>query len=90
VMAFSVRNSKQVVVFSEELLNLGGIFSTSNDYQDIAQLVLDRLEQAQDKEMIPGPDIVYPDRFILWINPVMAQRLNLKIPGQYKKYERAF
>lgn len=90
VMTFSVRNSKQVVVFNEELLNLGGLFSTGNDYEDIAQQVLDRLEQAHDKEEIPGPDVVYPDKMVLRINSVMAQRLNLKIPKKYKKFEHAF
>jgi len=87
VMTFSVRNSKQVAVFSDELLNLGGLFSTVSDYQDIAQHVLDRLEKAQIKETIPGPDLVYLDKLNLRINSVMAQRLSLKIPEQFKKYE---
>jgi len=88
VMTFSVRNSKLVEVFSEELLDLGGIFSSASEPQDIAQQVLDRLEQAQHKETIPGPDIVYLDKATLRINAVMAQRLSLEIPQQYKKYER--
>ncbi|HEY5993525.1 MAG TPA: ABC transporter substrate binding protein [Gallionellaceae bacterium] len=88
VMTFSVRNSKQVVVFSDELLNLGGLFSVTSDYRNIVQLVLDRLEKAQGKEDVPGPDIVYLDRAILTINPVMAQRLNLEIPEHYKKYAK--
>lgn len=87
VMTFSVRNSKQVAVFSEELLGLGGLFSATSDHQNIAQQVLERLDQAQDKDSIPGPDIVYPDKSVLSINPVMAQRLNLEIPEQYNKYE---
>jgi ABC-type uncharacterized transport system substrate-binding protein len=90
VMAFSVRNSKQVAVFNDELLNLGGLFSAGDDYQDIAQKVLERLQQAQDKEAIPGPDIVYPDKVTLRINSVMAERLNLTIPPQYRKHEQAF
>ena len=89
VMTFSVRNKKQVAVFSEELLNLGGLFSTVTDPQNIAQQVLDRLEQAQQKETIPGPNIVYPDKLILTINPVMAQRLNLDVPESYRRYEHA-
>ena len=89
VMTFSMRNSKQVAVFSEELLSLGGLFSTTSDHQDIAQQVLIRLEQTQNKDKIPGPDIVYLDQSIIRINPVMAQRLNLVIPEQYKKYEYA-
>jgi ABC-type uncharacterized transport system substrate-binding protein len=89
VITFSVHNSKQVAVFSEELLDLGGLFSATSDPQDIAQQVFSRLEQARDKEEIPGPDITYLDKAILRINPVMAQRLNLSIPEQYKKYEKA-
>lgn len=88
VMTFSVRNSKQVVVFNDELLNLGGLISATSDYRNIAQEVLDRLEAAQDKESIPGPDIVYLERAVLRINPVMAQRFNLEIPKQYKKYAK--
>lgn len=90
VMAFSVRNSKQVAVFNDELLNLGGLFSTSSEYQDIAQQVIERLVQAQGKEAIPGPDIVYPDKLVLRVNAVMAQRLNLDVPSQYKKHEYVF
>lgn len=88
VMTFSVRNSKQVVVFNDELLNLGGLFSATSDYRNIVQQVLDRLDKAQGKEDVPGPDIVYLDRAILRINPVMAQRLNLEIPEHYKKYAK--
>ncbi|HEY6095772.1 MAG TPA: ABC transporter substrate binding protein [Gallionellaceae bacterium] len=86
VMTFSVRNSKQVAVFSDDLLNLGGMFSVGIDVQDIAQHVLDRLEQGQDKDFLPGPDIVYPDKLNLHINAVMAQRLGLTIPASLKKY----
>lgn len=89
VMTFSVRNSKQVAVFSEELLNLGGLFSTISDNQDIGQHVLERLEQAQSKEAIPGLDVVYSDKLDLRINSVMAQRFDLEIPEQYRKYANA-
>lgn len=91
IMTYSVRNSKQVAVFSEELLKLGGLFSTGSDYQDIANQVFQRLEQAQaqNKDTIPGPDIVYPDKMNLRINSVMASRLGISIPSQYKKYVKA-
>lgn len=88
VMTFSVRNSKQVVVFNDELLNLGGLISATSDYRNIVQQVLDRLDKAEGKEDVPGPDIVYLDRAVLRINPVMAQRLNLEIPEHYKKYAK--
>jgi ABC-type uncharacterized transport system substrate-binding protein len=89
IMTFSVRNSKQVAVFSDELLKLGGLLSISSDYRDVAQQVLERLEQAQLKEDIPGPDIVYLDKINLRINSVMAKHLNLKIPAPYLKFANA-
>ena len=87
VMTFSVRNSKQVAVFSDELLKLGGLFSTTSDQQDVAQQVLSRIEQSQHKDTIPGPDIVYLEKLNLRINSVMAERFNLEIPAQYRKYK---
>lgn len=89
IMTFSVRNSKQVAVFSDELLKLGGLFSISANPQDIAQHVFDRLEQAQSKESIPGPDIVYLDKLNVRINSAMARHLNMKIPVPYRKYANA-
>lgn len=89
IMTYSVRNSKQVAVFNDELLRLGGLLSLSNDYRDIAQQVFERLEQAQGKDYLPGPDIVYPDKLNLRVNSVMAQRLDINVPEQYKKYANA-
>lgn len=89
VMTYSVRNRKQVVVFSEELLKLGGLFSIHSDHRDIAQQVLTRLEQAQAKETIPGPDMVYLEKLDLRINTVMARHFNIVIPKQFRKYANA-
>jgi len=88
IMTFSLRNSKQVVVFSDELLSLGGLFSVTSDYRDIVRKVMDRLAKAEGKDVIPGPDIMYLDKAILRINPVMAQRLNLEIPKNFRKYAK--
>lgn len=88
VMTFSVRNSKQMMVFSNEMLTFGGLFSAATDYRNIAMQVLERLERGEGKDELPGPDISYPDRVVLRINPVMAQRLNLKIPSHYRKYAK--
>lgn len=85
IMNFSVLNSKMVVVFNEELLKLGGLFSITPDPHDIAVQVFERLEQSAGKEAIPGPDIVYPDKFKLRINAVMANNLGLEIPEHYRK-----
>ena len=89
IMTFSVRNSKQVAVFSDELLKLGGLFGFSANHQDIAQHVFERLEQAQTKEAIPGPDVVYLDKLNVRINSAMARHLNIKIPVAYRKYANA-
>jgi len=86
VMTYSVRNSKQVAVFSEELLNLGGLFSVTSDNRDVAQQVLKRLAQGEQKANMAGPDITYLDKVNLRINTVMAERLNINIPKQYTKY----
>ena len=89
IMNFSVRNSKQVAVFSEELLKLGGLLSLSSAHSDIAQQVYERLELAQSKDTMPGPDIVYPEKMNLHINSVMAGNLGLQIPAQYRKFSHA-
>lgn len=89
IMTYSVRNSKQVVVFSTELLKLGGLFSIQSDHKDIAQQVLERLEQAQFKDTIPGPDIVYLEKLEPRINSVMAKNLGISIPKQLRKYANA-
>jgi ABC-type uncharacterized transport system substrate-binding protein len=43
VMAHSVREGKQVAVFSHQLLALGGLVSAESGYADIAEQVLERL-----------------------------------------------
>ena len=86
LMTYSVRNGKQVAVFSDELLKLGGLFSIQSNYKDIAQQVYDRLEQAQFQETIPGPDIVYLEKQELRINSVMAKHLDVTIPKKFRKY----
>jgi ABC-type uncharacterized transport system substrate-binding protein len=89
IMTFSVRNSKHVAVFNDELLKLGGLISFSSDKIDIAQQVFERLEQAQSLEDVPGPDMTSLDKVNFRINLVMANNLNLKIPAPYKKYAKA-
>lgn len=86
VLTFSVRNNKPAAVFSEELLDFGGLFSATSDPEDIAQEVLLRLDRAQDTEEVPGPDIVFLDKSVLRINAMMAHRLNLRVPPQYRTY----
>jgi len=86
VMNFSVRNGKQVVTFSQDLLRLGGLFSVSSSYSDIADKVVQRLEQSAQRDEVPGADLLALDKVKLKINPVMVQRLGLSIPVSYRKY----
>lgn len=89
IMNFSVYNSKMVAVFNNELLKLGGVFSINSDVRDIARLVEQRLEQGADKDVIPGPDMLYPEKLKLKINSVMARNLGIEIPEPYRKYADA-
>lgn len=84
VMNFSVRNGKQVVVFNEDLLRLGGLLSVSSSYDDIADKVLQRLKLAAHKDYVPGMNLLPLDDIELKVNPVMAQRLGLSIPDKYR------
>jgi ABC-type uncharacterized transport system substrate-binding protein len=90
IMGFSMRNGKQVAVSSDELLNLGGLFTIDNDSQDVAHKVLQRLDAARKQETMPGPDIVYPDKLVIHVNTVMAKRLGLKLSGRFRKHESVF
>lgn len=89
VMNFSVRNARQVAVFSRELLRLGGLFSVSSSYDEIAEKVIERLEQSAHRDSIPGPLLQELGQARLTINPVMVERFNLRIPEQYREYAGA-
>jgi ABC-type uncharacterized transport system substrate-binding protein len=80
IMAHSVKEGKQVAVFGYELLGLGGLISAETSYPDIAKQVLVRVRQAQEASGVPGAPVIPLTRSDIRINPVMAKRLNLKIP----------
>lgn len=86
VLTFSMRSGKQVAVFNDELLELGGLLSITTDYQDIANNVILRLESAQGKRRIPGAVIEPLDVANLRINALMARRFGLIVPENYRKY----
>lgn len=81
IMAYSVREGKQVAVFGQELLSLGGLISAETSSEDIAEQVLTRVRHAQETSSVPGAPVIPLTRTIIKINTVMAKRLNLKIPG---------
>lgn len=75
LMAHSVKEGKQVAVFSRQLLALGGLLSAESHHGDIAEQVLERIRK-------PGAGaMVSPlTKAVVHINGVMAKRLNLSIP----------
>lgn len=77
VMVHSVREGKQVAVFSHQLLALGGLLSAESGYADIAEQVLERVEQMHEDT---GTPITPLTKATIRINAVMAQRLNLTPP----------
>ncbi len=89
VMNYSIYNSKPTAVFSNELLKLGGLFSINSDPVEVAKLVNLRLEQAQEKDSIPGPELIYADKVKLKINSVMVKNLGLKLPVHLRKFANA-
>lgn len=80
MMAHSVREGKEMAVFSHELLGLGGLVSAESSYADIAEQVLARVKQAQEHTGVPGAPVDPLTRANIRINTVMAKRLNLTLP----------
>lgn len=80
IMAYSVKEAKQVSVFSHALLGSGGLLSAESSYADIAEQVLLRVEQAERAKEIPGEPVAALTQANIRINRVMAGRLNLPLP----------
>ena len=77
LMSFSVRNTKQVVVFNENLLRLGGLLSISSNNTEIAQKVVKRLDEAFKVRGFPGPELELLEGGDIQVNAVVARRYNL-------------
>lgn len=84
-LSYSVRHSKQVLVFSPSLLKIGGLISIRGRESDVAAQVLARLQQAYGQPEIPGADVVPLAGMQLAVNARMAKRLGLIIPAKYKQ-----
>lgn len=78
LMSFSLRNGKQVAVFSEQLLRLGGLFSATSSAEEIAAKVLRRLEERGRGAEDDG--LMFLQQAVVRINPVIAQRHRLTVP----------
>ncbi|MHB1142437.1 MAG: ABC transporter substrate-binding protein [Sulfuricaulis sp.] len=77
MMAYSVRQGRQVAVFSDQLLALGGLLSAETSAADIAEQVLERVKNAGRENGVAVSGLTVST---IRINTVMARRLNLKIP----------
>ncbi|MBI3546782.1 MAG: hypothetical protein HY081_09375 [Gammaproteobacteria bacterium] len=80
IMAYSVKEGKQVAVFSHALLGVGGLLSAESSNADIAVQVLARIEQAGQSKEVPGKSMTALTKANIRINPVMVGRLNLSLP----------
>lgn len=76
VMAYSVKEGKQVAVFSQQMLGLGGLLSAESNSADIAERVLTTVRQMQEGADSPVTALT---KATIKINTVMAKRLNLPL-----------
>lgn len=82
VMSYSVKHGKQVMVFSPQLLQIGGLLSAVAIADDVAEQVYRRLEDGAGEPNIPGPAVTRLTRADFKINRVVAKQLGLmKIPS---------
>lgn len=85
MMAYSVKEGKQVAVFGHQLLDLGGIISAETSYANIAERVLMRVTQSEQNAGVPGVSVIPLTKAVIRINTVMAMRMNLKIPKRLQR-----
>ena len=78
LMSFSVRNAKQVAVFSDSLLRLGGLLSVTTRTEEIATKVTERLRKASQGKGIPGPVLLLLEDGDIQVNTIAAKRYNSK------------
>ncbi len=83
MMSYSVKEGIQVVVFSRELLGLGGVMSIEGNYADMAGQVIARVRQAQESSGMPGADLLPLVKNNIRINSVMANRMGMTIPNEF-------
>ena len=84
-LSYSVRHSKQVLVFSPALLKIGGLISIRGQESDVAAQVLERLQRAYGQAQIPGADVVPLSEMQLQVNARVAKRFGLIIPAKYRQ-----
>ncbi len=77
LLSFSVRSGKQVAVFNDELLRIGGLMSVTPRVEEIADRVVERLQAAHNTEGVPGPQLLLLEDGDIRINRAAARRYGI-------------
>ncbi len=87
LLSTAYRQGKQVLVFSEQLLPLGGLISVENDHADIANQVLARVSRAAAENIstLSGADILPLTKFKIRINATLVKRFGLTPPEEFRE-----
>jgi ABC-type uncharacterized transport system substrate-binding protein len=77
VLALSVKHGKPVIVFSEDMLRIGGLLSAEAEPPDVAAQVLRRVREIGADGAIPGAAVIPLTRARITVNRVVARELGL-------------
>lgn len=89
VMNYCVREGKQVVVFSQQLLPWGALMSAESDHKDVAERVVRQIEAAR-KTGSHRTAMLPLERVYINVNTVVAQQLGLSVPSTLRGGQVAF
>jgi ABC-type uncharacterized transport system substrate-binding protein len=81
VMAFSMKEGKQVLAFHRDLLELGALLSVETDPADVAARALERLRRF-DGKAVAGPAVTPLTRASVRVNETVAKRFGLTVPRE--------
>lgn len=82
ILAYGAKHERQVAVFGAGLLDLGALFSITNDPRDVVDRVLARFANVTDDGRISGPDMTPLTRMRMSVNDPVAERLGIAVPEQ--------
>jgi ABC-type uncharacterized transport system substrate-binding protein len=88
VMAFSMKEGKQVLAFHRDLLELGALLSVETDPADVAAHALERL-RLFDGKAVPGPAVTPLTRASVHVNATVAKRFGLTVPREFHRMAHA-
>jgi ABC-type uncharacterized transport system substrate-binding protein len=77
VLALSVKRGKPMIVFSNDMLRIGGLLSAEAEPQDVAEQVLRRVREIGADQAIPGPAVRPLTRARISVNGMVARELGL-------------